>query len=116
MAQPVEYDEQSALLVVDVQNDFADPRGSLSVAGGEDEDVHLEAFAPPVLQEGEAVNLGQHEVEDDGVVLGGAGLEIALLAVVGDIDRKPFLLQSLPQGPAERLVVFDQQHPHQTDS
>ena len=36
MAQPVEYDEQSALLVVDVQNDFADPRGSLSVAGGED--------------------------------------------------------------------------------
>ena len=29
------YDERTALLVVDVQNDFADPSGSLSVAGGE---------------------------------------------------------------------------------
>jgi len=28
------YDEKTALLVVDVQNDFADPRGSLSVPGG----------------------------------------------------------------------------------
>ncbi len=30
-----EYDAATALLVVDVQNDFADPAGSLSVAGGE---------------------------------------------------------------------------------
>jgi len=29
------YDPQTALLVVDVQNDFADPAGSLSVASGE---------------------------------------------------------------------------------
>jgi nicotinamidase/pyrazinamidase len=28
------YDEKTALLVIDVQNDFADPNGSLSVAGG----------------------------------------------------------------------------------
>lgn len=32
----VRYDERTALLVVDVQNDFADPAGSLYVAGGED--------------------------------------------------------------------------------
>lgn len=31
-----EYDATTALLVVDVQNDFADPRGSLYVQGGED--------------------------------------------------------------------------------
>ena len=30
------YDERSALLVVDVQNDFADPNGSLYVEGGEE--------------------------------------------------------------------------------
>jgi nicotinamidase/pyrazinamidase len=30
----LDYDETTALLVVDVQNDFADPRGSLSVPGG----------------------------------------------------------------------------------
>lgn len=29
------YDTRTALIVVDVQNDFADPKGSLSVAGGE---------------------------------------------------------------------------------
>lgn len=30
------YDERTALIVVDVQNDFADPKGSLYVAGGEE--------------------------------------------------------------------------------
>ena len=30
------YDQTTALLVVDVQNDFADPRGSLYVRGGEE--------------------------------------------------------------------------------
>ena len=30
------YDEQTALVVVDVQNDFADPAGSLAVRGGEE--------------------------------------------------------------------------------
>jgi nicotinamidase/pyrazinamidase len=30
------YDSRTALIVVDVQNDFADPAGSLSVAGGAD--------------------------------------------------------------------------------
>ena len=33
---PCTYDERTALLVVDVQNDFADPAGSLYVRGGED--------------------------------------------------------------------------------
>jgi nicotinamidase/pyrazinamidase len=30
------YDPQTALIVVDMQNDFADPNGSLSVRGGQD--------------------------------------------------------------------------------
>ena len=30
------YDDKTALIVVDVQNDFADPKGSLYVSGGED--------------------------------------------------------------------------------
>jgi nicotinamidase/pyrazinamidase len=32
----VAYDDRTALVVVDVQNDFADPRGSLSVPGADD--------------------------------------------------------------------------------
>ena len=31
----VEYDAETALVVVDVQNDFADPAGSLSVPGAD---------------------------------------------------------------------------------
>ena len=32
----IRWDERTALLVVDVQNDFADPAGGLSVSGGEE--------------------------------------------------------------------------------
>jgi nicotinamidase/pyrazinamidase len=32
----VEYDSKTALIVVDVQNDFADPKGNLYVRGGEE--------------------------------------------------------------------------------
>ena len=32
----VEYDAKTALVIVDVQNDFADPKGSLYVKGGEE--------------------------------------------------------------------------------
>jgi nicotinamidase/pyrazinamidase len=35
-AMPVSYDDRTALLVVDVQNDFADPDGNLYVKGGEE--------------------------------------------------------------------------------
>ncbi len=31
-----DYDERTALLVIDMQNDFADPRGGLAVPGGEE--------------------------------------------------------------------------------
>lgn len=36
MSTATTYDERTALIVVDVQNDFADPGGSLYVAGGDD--------------------------------------------------------------------------------
>jgi nicotinamidase/pyrazinamidase len=36
MDSPTRYDEHTALLIVDVQNDFADPAGSLYVTGGEE--------------------------------------------------------------------------------
>jgi nicotinamidase/pyrazinamidase len=44
MAERVEYDDRTALLVVDVQNDFADPKGSLYVQDGEEviEVINLE--------------------------------------------------------------------------
>jgi len=36
IAAMAEYDSKTALIIVDMQNDFADPRGALYVRGGED--------------------------------------------------------------------------------
>ena len=36
MTAVIEYDDHTALVVVDVQNDFADPSGSLTVPGADD--------------------------------------------------------------------------------
>jgi nicotinamidase/pyrazinamidase len=48
----VTYDPATALLVVDVQNDFADPSGGLYVRGGE------KVVAPISVEVGEAQNAG----------------------------------------------------------
>ncbi len=45
-----EYGTQTALIVVDVQNDFADPAGSLSVPGG----MEVVAFANDQVDAAEA--------------------------------------------------------------
>lgn len=45
------YDERTALVVVDLQNDFADPAGSLSVTGGESV---VDAVNAAVREAGEA--------------------------------------------------------------
>jgi nicotinamidase/pyrazinamidase len=49
------YDSNTALLVVDVQNDFADPSGSLSVRGGADIVPRLNAEIRQALEAGATV-------------------------------------------------------------
>jgi nicotinamidase/pyrazinamidase len=49
------YDSSTALLVVDVQNDFADPSGSLSVRGGADIVPRLNAEIRRALEAGATV-------------------------------------------------------------
>lgn len=49
------YDSSTALLVVDVQNDFADPSGSLSVRGGADIVPRLNAETRRALEAGATV-------------------------------------------------------------
>jgi nicotinamidase/pyrazinamidase len=49
------YDPSTALLVVDVQNDFADPSGSLSVRGGADIVPRLNAEIQRALEAGATV-------------------------------------------------------------
>ena len=58
----------------------------------------LDAVATPLAQQRHAVFLGQHQVEDDGVITGRPRLEVGLLAVLGKVDGKPFLFQPPPEG------------------
>jgi nicotinamidase/pyrazinamidase len=51
----VVYDTKTALIVVDVQNDFADPKGSLYVPGGEDVVARVNEEIAEALSEGSAV-------------------------------------------------------------
>jgi nicotinamidase/pyrazinamidase len=69
------YDPSTALLVVDVQNDFADPSGSLSVRGGADIVPRLNAEIQRALEAGATVIYTQdwhppstpHFVKDGGI-------------------------------------------------
>ena len=101
-AMPGRYDDRTALVVVDVQNDFADPDGSLAVSGGEDaipsvneeiaaaEDtgaavVYTQDWHPPTTPHFEKVG-GIWPVH---CVRGTWGAELhPLLRVVGEVVRK----------------------------
>lgn len=73
--QPVEFTPSTALIVVDVQNDFADPAGSLYVSGGEEVLPVVNDLAGAAVGAGAAVVLTQdwhpestpHFVDDGGV-------------------------------------------------
>jgi len=69
------FDPRTALIVVDVQNDFADPKGSLSVAGGEAAIPVINTAAGAALRAGSLVVYTQdwhpahtpHFAQDGGV-------------------------------------------------
>ncbi|MEO8208368.1 MAG: isochorismatase family protein [Chloroflexota bacterium] len=69
------FDPFSALIVVDIQNDFADPRGSLSVAGGEATIPIVNAAARSAIEAGAFVGYTQdwhpahtpHFAQDGGI-------------------------------------------------
>jgi nicotinamidase/pyrazinamidase len=96
------YDERSALIVVDVQNDFADPAGSLYVRGGEEVVPVVNAQIEEALTAGAFVAYTQdwhppttpHFAKDGGVwpvhcVAGTWGAELhADLRVEGPVVKK----------------------------
>ena len=96
------FDRRTALIVVDVQNDFADPGGSLHVPGGEDVVEPIDALVTVALEAGAMVVYTQdwhppvtpHFAKDGGVwpdhcVQGTWGAELHPgLRVRGPIVRK----------------------------
>jgi nicotinamidase/pyrazinamidase len=89
-----EYDAQTALLVVDVQNDFADPKGSLYVRGGEQVAAAQAAGAQVVYTQDWHPKSTPHFAKDGGVwpvhcVMETWGAEFQPeLHVVGPVVRK----------------------------
>ena len=71
----------------------------------------LSGFAP-ALQDGHAVDLGQAEIEHDGVIGFGVAEVPAFLAVIGDIDDEARGLQRLLQAERQRRLVLDDQESH----
>jgi len=85
----------------------------LAVLGGEHQDrgpvlLRAQRRADPI-----AVEARQHQVQHDRVVLVLAGQPQTIDAVAGQIDREALRLQPDPQGPAESLLVLDDEYAHE---
>jgi len=97
-----EYGPATALIVVDLQNDFADPKGSLYVRGGEEVVEPINAHVRAALEAGSMVAYTQdwhppstpHFAKDGGkwpvhCVVGSWGAELVpSLVVAGPVVRK----------------------------
>ena len=59
-----------------------------------------------------AVDAGQQDVEDDGVVGALAGAPEAVVAVVGDVDVESLGGEAVGDGRGEELFVLDDQDSH----
>jgi hypothetical protein len=82
------------------------------VAGGEDDDRDRVAGGAPALQDLEAGQAGQAEIEDHRVVSGLAAEELAVDPVVGCVRGVAGALQVRGEVRRQRLVVLDQQQSH----
>ena len=81
-------------------------------AGGQDQHGHGAALLAPALQDREAVQHRQAEVEHDRIVRLGIAQEVPLLAIVREIDHETRRLQRPPRLLGDPVVVFHDQDPH----
>ena len=72
----------------------------------------LRAFLAPAVEHGQAIDLGQAEIEDDRVIVFGRAEIMAVLAVGGEIDGIARAFQRRAQLAAEIGFVFDDQNAH----
>ena len=83
-----------------------------AVARGQDQHRHGPGRTPPALQHGDAVELGQSEIEDHGVIGLGLAEKRALLAVERLFDGGAGVLQRRHDLAVEVLVVLDDEQSH----
>lgn len=80
-------------------------------ARGEDEHRRENAGVAPAAEERESVDLGEAEVEDDGVIALGLREEVGLFAIGSAIGRISRGFGCLRELPGEQRLVFDDQDP-----
>ena len=84
----------------------------LTLLGGEHQDRGANALIAEGGGDGVAVELGQHQVQDDGVVVLRRGPGQTVLAVEGDVDGVALGAQSSGQRPGHGDLVLDDEDPH----
>src|SRR5581483_394442 len=75
--------------------------------GAEDDHRHAEALLAQTLDEAEAVELGEHDVDDGGVVLGGGGEDVGFLAIGGAVDGEAALFEAVDHKRSDFGVILD---------
>ena len=74
------------------------------------------ALRPQAAQHGEAVQLGQHHVQQDHVINGGQGVVQPRLAVVADVHRIAVQLQQVLEGGGQADLILHHQYAHEITS
>ena len=72
----------------------------------------LREVAAEALDEGQAIELGQHDVDDGAVIRGGGGQQLRLLAVRAAVHGKAILLQTLHDERSDFRIILDHQDSH----
>ena len=79
----------------------------------QNKDMRADTVFAPLLQQGQPISERNHQIEEDRIVLRGAGFVIRLVGITGHIHGESFLLQPLAHSPLQRLMILDQQDSHQ---
>ena len=80
--------------------------------GAEDDDRQRDLFLAQRLHQGQAVELGEHDVDDGRIVRDRPGHEQAFLAIRAVVYRKAALLETIDQEGGDLLVIFHHEDSH----
>src|SRR5262249_21132752 len=83
-----------------------------AVARGQDEHRHFAPSLAPALEHGDAIHLGQPQIEDNGIVRLGIAEEMSFLAVPSNVHDIASVGQRLFQKALQVLIIFDYENAH----
>ncbi len=82
------------------------------ILGRQHDDGRVFPLLTQLLDRLKAIDAGQHDVDDETVVVGGSALGQALFTVVGAVDGEPVFAEAFGENLDEVLVILDDQNFH----